>query len=295
MSVEQYRSQIIQRQNELARLQGQLADESRRAAEFSSRLLQVGLSINRSTPLSTIESRGREAARIQDSISRCESKKADYQRQIAEKTLHLHEATANLQREETREQQRRERNESRYRRSMAEELADQRRLIRAAIAPPRATGALQESGRAPKEYDLFISHASEDKETLVEPLVDALRERGFKVWFDKTELTIGDNLRIEIDRGICHARYGLVVMSPAFIAKGWPGYELDGLVAREIDGVKVILPIWHRLTLDEVKKYSPSLAMKRGLMSAVLSIDQMVDEIARVLDPLDVDSSEAAE
>jgi hypothetical protein len=44
-------------------------------------------------------------------------------------------------------------------------------------------------------FDVFISHASEDKEAFVEPLATELRKRGLKVWFDKFELKVGDSLR----------------------------------------------------------------------------------------------------
>ena len=42
--------------------------------------------------------------------------------------------------------------------------------------------------------DLFISHASEDKDELVRPLAIELQKEGFSVWYDEFELTIGDSL-----------------------------------------------------------------------------------------------------
>lgn len=51
-----------------------------------------------------------------------------------------------------------------------------------------------------------------------------------------------------------------MLLSHSFFAKDWPQIELDGLAAREIDGRKVILPVWHGLTYGDVVKYSPSLA-----------------------------------
>ena len=46
-----------------------------------------------------------------------------------------------------------------------------------------------------KEYDVFISHASEDKEEVARPLAEALRKNGLSVWYDEFELKIGDSLR----------------------------------------------------------------------------------------------------
>ena len=51
------------------------------------------------------------------------------------------------------------------------------------------------------DYDVFISHASEDKDTVVRPLANALLQRGLKVWYDEFELKIGDSLRRKIDKG----------------------------------------------------------------------------------------------
>src|ERR1700753_2303469 len=109
-------------------------------------------------------------------------------------------------------------------------------------------------------WDVFVSHASEDKESVARPLSNHLAGYGLKVWLDESELHLGDSLRIKIDTGVAHSRFGIVVLSPAFFAKTWTKSELDGLVAREIEGVKVVLPIWHNLSHEEIKRWSPILA-----------------------------------
>jgi len=110
------------------------------------------------------------------------------------------------------------------------------------------------------EYDVFICHASEDK-SFVEPLAQALIDRGLKVWYAPIKLTMGDSLRQEIDCGLATSRYGVVVLSEAFFKKNWPQSELNALAGRQnAEGRKVILPIWHEIEADEVRKYSPLLA-----------------------------------
>jgi hypothetical protein len=116
-----------------------------------------------------------------------------------------------------------------------------------------------------KEWDVFISHASEDKESFVRPLARALERTGLRVWYDATALTVGDSLRGKIDEGLLHSRYGIVVLSTNFFVKPWPQRELDGLVSREVSGIKVILPIWHDIDFEQVRMYSPMLA---GLFAA---------------------------
>lgn len=143
--------------------------------------------------------------------------------------------------------------------------------------------ASQLSSTEAREFDVFISHASEDKETLVRPLAEALRNRGLAVWFDEFELRVGDSLRRKIDAGIARSRFGLVVLSKPFFAKGWPAYELDGLVSRSVDGSQVLLPIWHDISKDEVIRASPSLADKVALRTSDHSIDEIADELAAVI------------
>lgn len=139
-----------------------------------------------------------------------------------------------------------------------------------------------------RAFDVFISHAGEDKDAVVRPLALALRERGLEVWYDEFELRIGDSLRRKIDRGLVACRFGVVVLSPSFFAKGWPNYKLDGLVTREVAGERqLILPIWHQVTKADVMGYSPSLADKLARSTADVSIDAMADEITDVVRPCD--------
>lgn len=135
-----------------------------------------------------------------------------------------------------------------------------------------------------ESYDVFISHASEDKESIVRPLVSALEAEGLKVWYDEMTLRIGDSLRQKIDKGLANSRVGLVVLSPNFIKKGWTNYELDGIVTRSISNEQVLLPIWHNITKQEVVDYSPSLADKVARSTATHTVMEIAQEIAELLE-----------
>lgn len=111
-----------------------------------------------------------------------------------------------------------------------------------------------------KEWDAFICHASEDKKDFVDPFARRLRDSGLSVWYDVFSLKVGDSLRRKIDEGLTKSRYGIVVLSKHFFSKEWPQNELDGLMSKEIAGTKVILPIWHNITAEEVRAKSPILA-----------------------------------
>lgn len=131
------------------------------------------------------------------------------------------------------------------------------------------------------EYDVFLSHASEDKKEFVEPLAYALQKSGLKVWYDDFELKLGDSLSEKIDFGLANSRYGVVVLSQAFFGKNWTRTELDALVTRQNnEGTKVILPIWHKINAEEVKKFSSILASK----IAARSSDGIDSVVAQILD-----------
>lgn len=134
-------------------------------------------------------------------------------------------------------------------------------------------------------YDLFICHASEDKDSFVRPLAEALRRENVEVWYDEFSLKLGDSIRRAIDKGLRQARFGVVILSKAFFAKEWPQYELDGLAEREMSGSdKVILPIWHKITRDDVMQYSPSLAGRKAVFSSV-GLQNIISDILSVIHP----------
>jgi len=134
-----------------------------------------------------------------------------------------------------------------------------------------------------RKYDVFISHASDDKDEVVRPLAIALKNRNLRVWYDEFELKIGDSLRQKIDKGLANSRFGIVVLSKNFIRKGWTNYELDGIITKSVNGQQVMLPIWHDITKQEVIDYSPSLADKVARNTAIFTVDEIADEIAEVI------------
>ena len=134
-----------------------------------------------------------------------------------------------------------------------------------------------------RDFDVFISHASEDKDDVVRPLAEALRQGGLDVWFDEFELRIGGSLRRKIDSGLARSRFGVVVPSQAFLCKGGTNYELDGLVTRAVSGEQVLLPVWHNITKKEVIQYSPSLADKLARSTATHTVEEIATEIIGVI------------
>lgn len=132
-------------------------------------------------------------------------------------------------------------------------------------------------------YDLFISHAGEDKASVARPLADAMRIRGWATWLDELELTVGDSLTQRIDQALAQSKFGAVILSDSFFSKQWPQRELAGLTALEVQsGTKVILPVWHGVDQEAIAKFSPVLADRVGASTGA-GIEQVADQLSRAL------------
>lgn len=114
-----------------------------------------------------------------------------------------------------------------------------------------------------EKYDLFISHASEDKKEFVKPLVEKLILNGYKVWYDEFTLKLGDSLFNSISKGIKNSKYGIIVLSKNFFNKKWTKRELEALISKEFyDDADIILPIWLNINQKDVYEFSPMLVDK---------------------------------
>jgi hypothetical protein len=145
-------------------------------------------------------------------------------------------------------------------------------------APTRSKVTEKQRG----EWDVFVSHASEDKEAIARPLAESLRAKGLRVWYDDFSLRLGDSLRQSIDRGLARSRFGVVILSVRFFEKHWPQQELNGLVSREVNGGKIILPVWHEVGFTEVRSYSPILADRLAVQTKD-GIEHVVEKIMEVV------------
>ena len=136
-----------------------------------------------------------------------------------------------------------------------------------------------------KKYDIFISHASEDQDALVRPLATILERLTVRVWYDEFSLQLGDSLTASIDKGLQESRYGLVVLSKAFLSKRWPEYEYRSLMTREIDGERAILPLWYDVTKEDVKNFSLYLADIKALSISKANFGKILPAILKVVRP----------
>ena len=283
MSVESRQREVARYKKEIAGLHKKDSDEAKKEVSKAKEAERTSRSLNSTRSESTARSYQQKLIRLSDEITKISSKRSDLSKKMADKTALLHRAEQYLSKEQEAErkkivaaEKRREQEQLAHQRKITNELRTQKNLL-------TSFENINISGKTTIEHDVFISHASEDKNSLVRPLAEKLTELGFDVWYDESSLKVGDSLRQKIDQGLASSRYGIVVLSESFFAKNWPQYELNGLVAREMYGGKVILPIWHKVSKDEVLRFSPTLADKVALNTAIFSVSEIAKQLAEVL------------
>jgi hypothetical protein len=93
-------------------------------------------------------------------------------------------------------------------------------------------------------FDVFLSYAHEDKADVALPLAQHLRDLGFSVWIDESEMNVGDDISDRIDRALASSDFGVVVLSRHYFNKSWTLRELTALLAKERTKIRV-LPVCH--------------------------------------------------
>lgn len=139
----------------------------------------------------------------------------------------------------------------------------------------------------PTNWDVFICHASEDKELVARPLANELAGYGHRVWLDEAEMRVGDRLRAKIDEGLANSRFGVAILSESFFQKEWTKAELEGLLSRERDGNKILLPVWHEIESDRINNLSPILGGRIGIRTSegIASVSRKIDFAIRAISP----------
>lgn len=93
-----------------------------------------------------------------------------------------------------------------------------------------------------RQYDVFLSHATEDKPK-VRKLKDRLEQLGVVVFFDETSISWGDSITEKINHGLLKSNFFIPFLSESFSKKGWPNKELNSAIAANVNRKGRILPI----------------------------------------------------
>ena len=277
-----YTSQINRLTKEIADLRKTEARETKKEADIQARINRANDAAARATSFSTVQNELKKIERAGKDLAAVQKKRAEIAGKIASKSKSL----SSFQERQAREDEKERKKISDEQKRLIREREEHERKITSAIQRradvwPAHTGSTEAHQIS---YDFFISHASEDKDTFVRGLAEALRARGASVWFDEFTLKVGASLRREIDRGLANSRFGVVVLSRHFFSKEWPQKELDGLWSLEVEGNARILPVWHEISKDEVAGYSPMLADKIALNTSVMGTDEIADRLYALID-----------
>jgi len=282
VSIDSRQREVSRYTKEVAELKKKDSIEAKKEASKTAEMDRASRSFSSTKSVSTARTYQQKIVRLNSEIAKIAIKRADFSKKISDKTTLLHRSEQALSKEKEVARKKtlnlekaREKEQLAHHKQITNELRLQKSMT-------DDSHKIHFKSQA-KVHDVFISHASEDKATLVRPLAKALTDLGFDVWFDETSLKLGDSLRAKIDQGLASSRYGVVVLSESFFSNNWPAYELNGLVAKEMNGGNSILPIWHKVTKDEVLSFSPTLADKLALNTLNYTIPEIAEKIAKVL------------
>lgn len=279
MGVEQYQRKVNSLDKEIADLEKKKAEEDRKAADNHKKASRVSVSKNASE--SMIKSKMRQIENYEEKARKAEAASADYGKKISDKRTKRNDAYLKLQKEEQNERKKQEKSIENMKRVYEQRISELESLR---LSKVKNEFLETVSGDEP-EYDVFVSHAWEDKADFVEAFVQALKDREIKVWYDKSKIKWGDSMRARIDDGLRKSKFGVAILSPNYIAEGkyWTKAELDGLFQMESINGKTLLPIWHNLTKKQVMDYSPILASKLAMTTATMTAEEIADELLDIL------------
>ena len=276
-----YQDKINRLDKDIADIEKKIAAESKIEADRSSKIAAIQRSITKNTSMSSLNLKQRQMSNYNREMNTAQVRRADLQKKLADKRAERAKYSIELQKAVARENKQNELNQKKLQEQYGQRVRELTEALQNATMTQTTPHSLyDENDNA--EYDVFRSHASEDKETFVNDLVQALMNRGIKVWYDSQNIEWGDSLRTKIDNGLRNASFGIVVLSNNFISKGWTRYELEGLFNIEMTKGKTILPIWHNITKQQVMDFSPTLAGRMALTSAAMTPDEMADEFVRM-------------
>lgn len=275
LSISSLESKIKRLHSDISRLEDKRASAVKEESNSIKKINSANSALQRTKNSSTISSKLKEIDRENIKIQKAKGEQAKLMSDIAKKNTDLNKTLIQLSKAQQKEA------ETIYKqqeKKVNELYAQQKSGLK--LLTSSQNNEIEET----KEYDVFISHSADDKDSYISELAEELKASGVTIWYDTDNIGWGQSIRKEIDKGLANSKYGIVVISPSFIEKYWTNYELDGILNKEgSTGNQMILPIWHNVTADQVKKYSFSLAGKLALNSAINTIDDIVGNVKQLI------------
>lgn len=277
MSIDQAQRNVNLLDKDIADLEKKKAAKDKECADLQKKITTAQKSASKTSSQAVLRSKFRQIAGWESDLAKKSKDSAELGKKIADKKKKRNESYLKLQKEERSQQKKDEKKNKAVLNSYQARIDELQGQLRTAVTVS-ITAPINE---AVEEYDVFVSHAFEDKEDFVDDLVAEMRNLNLKVWYDTDKLKWGDSMREKIDRGLSKSKYGVVVLSPNYIAehKYWTKAELNGLFQVETINGKTILPIWHNLTKKQVIEYSPIIADRKAMTTASMTAEEIAAEL----------------
>ena len=277
-------SERAQIEKEILSLSKKIADCNKKSANALKKENSVSSSIKPSTSPSMIHLKLRQIESCKRDRASADAKAAEYSQKLARLQGNLNSKNRQIQKAQIEEQQKAQKSLQDMYDGCITDL--ERKFSRTLLTPMAIRGIMPSDKRG--NYDVFISHASEDKKEFVDELVSELRALGVNVWYDTSEVKWGHSIRERIDDGLKKSLYGIVILSPDYIAehKYWTKAELDGLFQKDSVQSNRLLPIWYKLSYEDVASYSPILASRKGIEAKYFTPAGIAYEFKKLLDEM---------
>jgi hypothetical protein len=134
----------------------------------------------------------------------------------------------------------------------------------------------------PDLRDVFLCHAWDDRQGPAKELHNLLVAAGVKVWFSEKDLGLGVPMMRAIDKGLANSRIGLVLVTPALLARLPKETVADKELSALLAGNQLV-PIVHNTTYEALRNVSPLLASRSGLDTAEDSMAVVAAKIAELV------------
>nr|WP_269450846.1 toll/interleukin-1 receptor domain-containing protein [Stenotrophomonas sp. MMGLT7] len=149
------------------------------------------------------------------------------------------------------------------------------------LTPVREAVEVQ-TARHPDKRDVFLCHAWDDRQGAARELHDLLEAVGVKVWFSEKDLGLGVPMMRAIDKGLANSKVGLVLVTPALLARLPKESVADKELSTLLAGNRLV-PIVHKTTYEALREVSPMLASRTGLDTAEDSMSEVAAKIAELV------------
>lgn len=279
MSISSIQSTIQRYRKEINDLSTKIADKRKRTSEAEAKANNAVSDARKSKSSSTVRSKIAESERFAKEATKYQKEMSDLERKRAEKEKLLLAEEKKLIKEKESEEKKRQKAQQKVADANERKMKSLTQTVKSVQIEQTKMRQIYPLLNVSSEeaYDVFISHASEDKEPFVDSLVEALLQRGVKVWYDRKILTWGRSIRQNIDLGLRQSKFAIIVLSEFYIQKYWTQKEFNALFSLGSQLGEFLLPIWHNITPERAKEFSPMLSDAIALISSNYTIEEIAD------------------